>query len=70
VWISVWLLVLTVVLVGAEGCVLVKWFTKFTQDNFATLTFILLIMESVDNLVEIYETHPLAGPSRFTVRVR
>jgi hypothetical protein len=63
VWISVWLLVLTVVLVGAEGCVLVKWFTKFTQDIFAALTALLLIMESVDNLVEIYETHPLAGPS-------
>lgn len=61
-WVSVWLLVITLVVVAAEGSVLVKWFTKFTQDIFAVLTALLLIFESIDNLIEIYEMHPLSAP--------
>ncbi|CAL8069832.1 unnamed protein product [Orchesella dallaii] len=62
VWISLWLLLITVIVVAVEGSVLVKWFTKFTQDIFAVLTALLLIFESIDNLVEIYELHPLSAP--------
>ncbi|ODN05154.1 Anion exchange protein 3 [Orchesella cincta] len=61
-WISVWLLLITLIVVAVEGSVLVKWFTKFTQDIFAVLTALLLIFESIDNLVEIYELHPLSAP--------
>lgn len=61
-WISAWLVLITFIVVAMEGSVLVKWFTKFTQDIFAALTALLLIFESVDNLVEIYENHPLAAP--------
>lgn len=60
-WISVWLLILTIIVIAGEGCVLVKWFTKFTQDIFAALTALLLMFESFNNLMEIYEKHPLAG---------
>lgn len=63
-WISIWLLLITLIVVAVEGSVLVKWFTKFTQDIFAVLTALLLIYESVNNLVEIYEEHPLSAPPR------
>jgi hypothetical protein len=61
-WISVWVLFISIIVVAAEGCVLVKWFTKFTQDIFAALTALLLMFESVHNLLDIYENHPLAAP--------
>ncbi|CAG7833126.1 unnamed protein product [Allacma fusca] len=60
-WISIWLFIIVLLVVCFEGSVLVKWFTRFTQDIFAVLTSVLLIFESIDNLVEIYENHPLTS---------
>lgn len=66
-WISIWLLLIVLVVLFFEATVLSKWFTRFTQDIFAVLTALLLIYESMDNLVEIYVHHPL-GPTKLDTR--
>jgi len=60
-WISIWLLIIVILVLFFEATVLAKWFTRFTQDIFAVLTSVLLIFESMENLVEIYVHHPLGS---------
>ncbi|XP_072385099.1 band 3 anion transport protein-like isoform X1 [Diabrotica undecimpunctata] len=59
VFIGLWLGVLGVLIASFEGSVLVKLFTRFTEDIFSTLIVLLYIMESMMNLFAAYGKHPL-----------
>jgi solute carrier family 4 anion exchanger 2 len=50
VYIGVWLLIIGVVVVCFEGSVLVKLFTRFTEEIFAALISMLYIVESIEKL--------------------
>ena len=50
IWIGFWLAVISVVFVGFEASVLTRFFTRFTQEIFASLVSLLFIMESLQNL--------------------
>ncbi|KAG8232819.1 hypothetical protein J437_LFUL014177 [Ladona fulva] len=66
VWIGVWLGVIALIVVCVEGSVLVKMFTRFTQDIFATLISLLFIYESLLKLYQVFRKHPL-GVSYCTI---
>ena len=59
VWIGIWLLVLALVVAAFQGSILVKYFTKFTKDIFASLIALLFIYEAFNKLGKIFKKHPL-----------
>jgi anion exchange protein len=59
VYIGLWLGVIGLVVALLEGSVLVKLFTRFTEDIFSALIVLLYIIESVMKLFFVYDRHPL-----------
>jgi HCO3- transporter family len=47
--------------VAVEGSVLVKRFTRFTEEIFASLISLLYIYESLIKLYQVFKQHPLAA---------
>ena len=58
VWIAIWMLLISLVVVALEGSVLVRKFTRFTTEIFSSLVSILFIFESLSKLatVRLYPT--------------
>merc|ERR1719275_152773 len=59
VWIGVWVFVISLLVAGFQGSTLVRFFTKFTKDIFASLVALLFIFEAFNKLVKIFKAHPL-----------
>lgn len=59
VYIGLWLGIIGLVVVCFEGSVLVKLFTRFTEEIFAALISILYIFESIVKLYVVFHEHPL-----------
>ena len=59
VWIGIWLIILALVVSAFQGSTLVKHFTKFTKDIFASLVALLFIFEAMRKLYLIFGEHPL-----------
>ncbi|XP_043216384.1 band 3 anion exchange protein-like isoform X3 [Amphibalanus amphitrite] len=59
VWIAIWMLAISLVLVGLEGSVLVRKFTRFTTEIFSSLVSLLFIFESLAKLASVFIEHPL-----------
>lgn len=60
-YISLWLAVIGVVVAAFEGSVLVKLFTRFTEDVFSALIVFLYIIESIQKVCSVYDRHPIMG---------
>ncbi|UYV66429.1 SLC4A3 [Cordylochernes scorpioides] len=58
-WISLWVAAIATVVVAWEGSALVRFFTRFTQEIFASLISLLYIYESFLKLYAIFFAHPL-----------
>ncbi|CAH1989911.1 unnamed protein product [Acanthoscelides obtectus] len=61
VYIGLWLAVIGVMVACFEGSVLVKLFTRFTEDIFSTLIVLIYILESLEKVLFLYTKHPLLG---------
>lgn len=59
VWIGIWTFVIALVVAGFQGSTLVRYFTKFTKDIFASLVSLLFIYEAFNKLSKIFKDHPL-----------
>jgi anion exchange protein len=59
IWIGIWLLIFAIVVAFFQGSVLVKYFTKFTKEIFASLVSLLFIFEAINKLAKIFQSHPL-----------
>jgi hypothetical protein len=59
VWISLWVLVICLIVVCFEGSVLVRNFTRFTQETFSALISVIFVYESFTSLYHVYKDHPL-----------
>ncbi|XP_076271812.1 anion exchange protein Ae2 isoform X2 [Rhynchophorus ferrugineus] len=59
IYISVWLAIIGVVVAAFEGSVMVKLFTRFTEDVFSALIVFLYIIESIQKVFLVYDNHPL-----------
>lgn len=53
VWIGIWMTLIGLVVVCFEGSVVVRFFTRFTQEIFATLIAFVFIAESIKNLIQV-----------------
>nr|XP_023013416.1 band 3 anion transport protein-like isoform X1 [Leptinotarsa decemlineata] len=59
VFVGIWLGIIGVGVATFEGSVLVKLFTRFTEDIFSTLIVLIYIMESLVKVCVFYTQHPL-----------
>ena len=59
VWIGIWTFVISLVVAGFQGSTMVRFFTKFTKDIFASLVSLLFIYEAFNKLIKIFGKHPL-----------
>lgn len=59
VWIGLWMTVATIVIAAFEGVVIVKKFTRFTEEIFSSLVCLIFIYEAIAKLVAIFIAHPL-----------
>ncbi|KAL1517283.1 hypothetical protein ABEB36_001068 [Hypothenemus hampei] len=59
VYIGLWLAIIGVVVAAFEGSVLVKLFTRFTEDIFSALIVFLYIIEAIQKICFVYEKHPI-----------
>ncbi|XP_044303072.1 band 3 anion transport protein isoform X2 [Varanus komodoensis] len=59
VWIGVWLVILVLIIVAAEGSFLVRFISRYTQEIFSFLISLIFIFETFAKLVKIFEAHPL-----------
>lgn len=59
VFIGLWLAVIGVGVAAFEGSILVKLFTRFTEDIFSALIVLLYIIESFQKIWFFYFSHPL-----------
>uniref|UniRef100_A0A672K928 Bicarbonate transporter-like transmembrane domain-containing protein n=1 Tax=Sinocyclocheilus grahami TaxID=75366 RepID=A0A672K928_SINGR len=59
VWVGMWLIVIVVVIVAAEGSFLVRFISRFTQEIFSILISLIFIYETFAKLIRIFKEHPL-----------
>ena len=53
VWIGMWIVVICTLVVAFEGCFLVKYFTRFTEEIFASLISFIFVYEALKFLYEV-----------------
>lgn len=56
VWVGVWLIAIVVVIVAAEGSVLVRFISRFTQEIFSILISLIFIYETFAKLTSVWDT--------------
>ncbi|CAG0916883.1 unnamed protein product [Notodromas monacha] len=59
VWVGMWLGVIGLIFTAFEGACFVRFFTRFTEEIFASLVSLLFIFESFFKLYTVYRDHPL-----------
>ncbi|KAL7637649.1 UNVERIFIED_CONTAM: hypothetical protein RMT77_012386 [Armadillidium vulgare] len=62
VWIGLWILLIGLIVGAFELVAVVRKFTKFTEEIYATLVCIIFIYGAFESMVGIFETHPLIPP--------
>ncbi|XP_022102760.1 band 3 anion transport protein-like isoform X2 [Acanthaster planci] len=58
-WVGIWIFVIAIVTVALEGSVLVRLFTRFTEDIFSLLISLIFIYEVFKKLAAVFAKHPL-----------
>ncbi|XP_071942826.1 band 3 anion transport protein-like [Antedon mediterranea] len=58
IWIGLWILVIALMVVAAEGSALIHYFTRFTEEIFATLISIIFIYETYKSLYYVMKENP------------
>ncbi|XP_068216025.1 anion exchange protein 3 [Palaemon carinicauda] len=66
VWIGIWMTVFCIIIVAFEAVVIVKKFTRFTEEIFSTLVCLIFIYEAFAKLAEVFKLHPLQATYGFT----
>lgn len=58
-WIGFWVMIILFGVVALEGCFLIKYFTRFTEDIFELLISAIFIYEPIALLIKLYKKNPL-----------
>uniref|UniRef100_A0A8C9VR27 Solute carrier family 4 member 1a (Diego blood group) n=1 Tax=Scleropages formosus TaxID=113540 RepID=A0A8C9VR27_SCLFO len=54
VWVGIWLVIIVVVIVAAEGSFLVRYISRFTQEIFSVLISLIFIYETFAKLIRVH----------------
>lgn len=58
-WVGIWVMLICFCTVACEGCILIRYFTRFTEEIFACLISIIFIADSFYYLDKVFKKHPL-----------
>ena len=64
-WVGIWTFIISLVVAGFQGSTLVKYFTRFIKDIFASLISLVFIYEAIKKLSKIFAAHPLHGATDY-----
>ena len=58
-WVGIWVMVICSVIVALEGCFLIKYFTRFTEEIFALMISIIFLYDAFNYVGHIFDLYPL-----------
>ncbi|XP_045585982.2 LOW QUALITY PROTEIN: band 3 anion transport protein-like [Procambarus clarkii] len=59
VWIGMWMLVIGIIFTAFEAAVIMRKFTRFMEEIFASLICLIFVYEAITKMVAIFHFHPL-----------
>ncbi|XP_044520466.1 anion exchange protein 4 isoform X3 [Gracilinanus agilis] len=67
-WVGIWVAFFCLVLVATEASVLVRYFTRFTEEGFCALISLIFIYDAIGKMLNLTEAFPIfrPGPSGVT----
>ena len=64
-WVGIWVMVICFIIVALEGCFLIKYFTRFTEEIFALMISIIFLYDAFYYVGHVFKLYPLnAGATR------
>ncbi|XP_044803519.1 anion exchange protein 4 isoform X4 [Bubalus bubalis] len=61
-WVGIWVAIFCLVLVATEASVLVRYFTRFTEEGFCALISLIFIYDAVGKMLTLTHTYPIQRP--------
>lgn len=60
-WVGIWVMVICFIIVALEGCFLIKYFTRFTEEIFALMISIIFLYDAFNYVGHVFRLYPLGG---------
>ncbi|CAH7105294.1 Slc4a9 [Phodopus roborovskii] len=61
-WVGVWVAIFCLVLVATEASLLVRYFTRFTEEGFCALISLIFIYDAVGKMLNLIRAYPIQRP--------
>ncbi|XP_070270938.1 anion exchange protein 4 isoform X3 [Myotis yumanensis] len=61
-WVGIWVATFCLVLVATEASVLVRYFTRFTEEGFCALISLIFIYDAVGKMLSLTRAYPIQRP--------
>ncbi|XP_047412400.1 anion exchange protein 4 isoform X2 [Sciurus carolinensis] len=61
-WVGIWVATFCLVLVATEASVLVRYFTRFTEEGFCALISLIFIYDALGKMLNLTRTYPIQRP--------
>uniref|UniRef100_A0A8C5XFE0 Anion exchange protein 4 n=1 Tax=Microcebus murinus TaxID=30608 RepID=A0A8C5XFE0_MICMU len=61
-WVGIWVATFCLVLVATEASVLVRYFTRFTEEGFCALISLIFIYDAVGKMLNLAHAYPIQRP--------
>ncbi|XP_036917757.1 anion exchange protein 4 isoform X5 [Sturnira hondurensis] len=61
-WVGIWVAIFCLVLVATEASVLVRYFTRFTEEGFCALISLIFIYDAVGKMLSLMHSYPIQRP--------
>ncbi|XP_014650891.1 PREDICTED: anion exchange protein 4 [Ceratotherium simum simum] len=65
-WVGIWVATFCLVLVATEASVLVRYFTRFTEEGFCALISLIFIYDAVGKMLSLTRAYPIQRPGSLT----
>ncbi|KAM8765614.1 anion exchange protein 4 isoform 1-T1 [Rhynchonycteris naso] len=62
-WVGIWVATFCLVLVATEASVLVRYFTRFTEEGFCALISLIFIYDALGKMLSLTRAYPIQWPS-------
>ena len=60
-WVGIWVMVICFVIVALEGCFLINYFTRFTEEIFALMISIIFLYDAFNYVGYVFQLYPLGA---------
>lgn len=61
-WVGIWVATFCLALVATEASVLVRYFTRFTEEGFCALISLIFIYDAVGKMLSLTSAYPIQSP--------